>query len=1223
MEIAPAVPASQEGGDGDVITASADPVLNPASSSSPSSPAENQTKNNTKSKYDDEEDEDVCRICRNTGDPDNPLRYPCACSGSIKFVHQDCLLQWLNHSNARQCEGIDPNYFCRSFSQEGFTGLQATSIVKAHATIFPPLGMREPRLMMTKRRVYLPPISLKWPPIFNLPNPKPVTTDQQMPPSPISRPPLLIQAKPTSPPSLATLAKPSYRRQHCPTPHPCHAFLTLTTGIGLIGIEFTREMVARVEMVVRMSLAWVGAADQRWRPVLKKWWKLCYLEPSGTRIKNSNVVCKHAFSFSPVYAANAPVRLPFQEFVVGMAMKACHVLQFFLRLSFVLTVWLIVIPFITFWIWRLAFVRSFGEAQRLFLSHISTTVILTDCLHGFLLSASIVFIFLGATSLRDYFRHLREIGGQDADREGEGDRNGARAARRPPGQVNRNIAGDGNGEDGGGGQGIAGAGQIIRRNAENVAARWEMQAARLEAQVEQMFDGLEDADGAEDVPFDELVGMQGPVFHLVENAFTVLASNMIFLGIVIFVPFSLGRIILHYASWVLSSATSPVLSTVMPFTESALSLANITLKNALTAVANLTSDNQESSLIGQVAEMVTANSTGPHEVSNNLRTPLTDEIMNEASAGASRLSDVTTLAVGYTFIFSLVILYLGIVALVRYTKGEPLTIGRFYDIASISETIPSLFRQFVAAMRHLMTMVKVSFLLVIELGVFSSDVRMVAGYLYHQDVWEVNCSKRIVYMLQISIFVSLLRGVLRNGVLYFLRDPADPNYNPFRDLIDDPVHKHARRVLLSVAVYGSLIVMLVFLPVKLAMRVAPSMFPLDISVSDPFTEVPADMLVFQICIPYAIKHFKLRATIKSVLRYWFTAVGWALGLTDFLLPKPEDNGGQENENGEPARQDRPRVQLGGQDRVLGALLAPDDLNRGRHVLANSNLAEEDDGDEQSDSERYGFVLRIVLLLMVAWMTLLIVNSSLIVVPISLGRALFKAIPVLPITHGIKCNDFYSFVIGSYVIWSAVAGASSALLSIWVFVIPVLIGLLFDLLVIVPLRVPVDESPVFLLYQDWALGLVFLKIWTRLVMMDHMGPLVAESWRIKFERVREDGGEATGLLDAARDLFGYPLVVNSAVYRFAWLGCFGFSLLCFCAKRFHVWFTNLHNSIRDDRYLIGRRLHNFGEDSGERRNEAANGASEAQNSDTRGTELIQYDHEVDVGLRLRHAHRLEA
>lgn len=76
----------------------------PASSSSSSSiPSPMLTASSNR--YDEDEDEgDVCRICRNPGDSDNPLRYPCACSGSIKFVHQDCLLQWLNHSNARNCE---------------------------------------------------------------------------------------------------------------------------------------------------------------------------------------------------------------------------------------------------------------------------------------------------------------------------------------------------------------------------------------------------------------------------------------------------------------------------------------------------------------------------------------------------------------------------------------------------------------------------------------------------------------------------------------------------------------------------------------------------------------------------------------------------------------------------------------------------------------------------------------------------------------------------------------------------------------------------------------------------------------------------------------------------------------------------------------------------------------------------------------------------------------
>ncbi|VVB10431.1 unnamed protein product [Arabis nemorensis] len=125
-------------------------------------------------------------------------------------------------------------------------------------------------------------------------------------------------------------------------------------------------------------------------------------------------------------------------------MKTCRVLQFFLRLSFVLAVWFLAVPFVPFWQCRLAFVRSFGEAQSLFLSHISTTVILTDCLHGLLLSSSICFILLGAISLWDYFRRLRELGGQE-EREDEGERNGAHAARRPAGQANRNLAGEGNG----------------------------------------------------------------------------------------------------------------------------------------------------------------------------------------------------------------------------------------------------------------------------------------------------------------------------------------------------------------------------------------------------------------------------------------------------------------------------------------------------------------------------------------------------------------------------------------------------------------------------------------------------------------------------------------------------------------------------------------------------------------------------------------------------------
>ena len=131
--------------------------------------------------------------------------------------------------------------------------------------------------------------------------------------------------------------------------------------------------------------------------------------------------------------------------------------------------------------------------------------------------------------------------------------------------------------------------------------------------------------------------------------------------------------------------------------------------------------------------------------------------------------------------------YFGIVALIRYTKGEPLTMGRLYGFASIAETIPSLFRQFLAAMRHLMTMVKVAFLLVIELGVFPlmcgwwldvCTIQMFGKTMVHRVQFFsasplasslVHWVVGIVYMLQISIFVSLLRGVISCHVIWFVK----------------------------------------------------------------------------------------------------------------------------------------------------------------------------------------------------------------------------------------------------------------------------------------------------------------------------------------------------------------------------------------------------------------------------------------------------------------------
>lgn len=44
------------------------------------------------------------RICHCEGDDESPLITPCHCTGSLHFVHQACLQQWIKSSDTRCCE---------------------------------------------------------------------------------------------------------------------------------------------------------------------------------------------------------------------------------------------------------------------------------------------------------------------------------------------------------------------------------------------------------------------------------------------------------------------------------------------------------------------------------------------------------------------------------------------------------------------------------------------------------------------------------------------------------------------------------------------------------------------------------------------------------------------------------------------------------------------------------------------------------------------------------------------------------------------------------------------------------------------------------------------------------------------------------------------------------------------------------------------------------------
>lgn len=65
------------------------------------------------------------------------------------------------------------------------------------------------------------------------------------------------------------------------------------------------------------------------------------------------------------------------------------------------------------------------------------------------------------------------------------------------------------------------------------------------------------------------------------------------------------------------------------------------------------------------------------------------------------------------------------------------------------------------------------------------------------------------------------------------------------------------------------------------------------------------------------------------------------------------------------------------------------------------------------------------------MTLLIFNAGMIVIPISLGRLVFEAVPRLPITHGIKCNgNLLIFVLLTLLCLLYITFIFNAALNLW-------------------------------------------------------------------------------------------------------------------------------------------------------------------------------------------------
>ncbi|KAA3677474.1 E3 ubiquitin-protein ligase MARCH6, partial [Paragonimus westermani] len=116
-------------------------------------------------------------------------------------------------------------------------------------------------------------------------------------------------------------------------------------------------------------------------------------------------LCNHRFSFAPIYASGTPRFLPIRVLLVGLIRSLRRSFVGWLHLSLVFLAWLVVVPLTACRIYRCLFTGSVSSLLTLPLDMLSTRYLMQDCLQGFTIVFLALAAFLGYISLREQLLH--------------------------------------------------------------------------------------------------------------------------------------------------------------------------------------------------------------------------------------------------------------------------------------------------------------------------------------------------------------------------------------------------------------------------------------------------------------------------------------------------------------------------------------------------------------------------------------------------------------------------------------------------------------------------------------------------------------------------------------------------------------------------------------------------------------------------------------------------
>ena len=86
----------------------------------------------------------------------------------------------------------------------------------------------------------------------------------------------------------------------------------------------------------------------------------------------------------------------------------------------------------------------------------------------------------------------------------------------------------------------------------------------------------------------------------------------------------------------------------------------------------------------------------------------------------------------------------------------------------------------------------------------------------------------MTYAFHFASFIILLKDVLRPEVLWFLQNLNDPDFNPIQEMIHLPIMRHIRKFLASLVIFGTSILLMIWLPVCIIQQFLPGFLPYNV-----------------------------------------------------------------------------------------------------------------------------------------------------------------------------------------------------------------------------------------------------------------------------------------------------------------------------------------------------------------------------------------------------------